>query len=175
MNRINKTNTSAIIYGNEDPRDMRPGVPTQYRPRAQAATSDAAAAASFDSPAVPLDERIENHGLRNLLPDGEGFIEISVSPGASRIGEVHVTVQFEGKVGEPEACGRQHSFTFGQVSQWLNELFCDVISPEAEFETVIAAAPCPKVPFLLDVDRALSVLAREEVVQTPVVIVEVGQ
>jgi hypothetical protein len=103
------------------------------------------------------DEAIEADERRRYLKDGEGNLCITVAPG-EELGELHVSLQFEGPKGQHNPCMADQNELLVEGSEWLKKLLIELYGEKAELEVEIAGNPCPKAELPLQIELAAEVL-----------------
>lgn len=125
-----------------------------YRPpdvSVRAAESPAAKA----PPTLYCDREIEDPAKRSVLAPNQGYLSLSVVAGDEQIGDISVSIQFEGPNKQPDACLAGHNVAIEDASAALKGIL-DRLAPEGtEFSVRFDHLPCPKIPFGIDVQRAV--------------------
>jgi hypothetical protein len=96
----------------------------------------------FVSTAVSLqrDEYFESSEYREGLRDGEGVVSILVTAGDA-IGEISITVQYEGQKGQHELCLQRQGDVLNTTCDWMKNILSEF---ETDWEVDLTTAACPK-------------------------------
>jgi hypothetical protein len=103
------------------------------------------------------DPEIEADESRRYLKPGEGNLCITVAPG-ERLGELDVSLQFEGPKGQHNPCMADQNELLVEGSGWLRRFLGEMFGENAQLEIEIEGNPCPKADLALQIELASEVL-----------------
>ena len=100
-----------------------------------------------------VNREIEGDNARRGLKDKEGHLCVSVQPG-NELGELHVSVQFEGPKGKYDLCMEGQNDLLLKSGEWLKEILSNF---DLDWDVTIEAQPCPKASVELNINGAAKI------------------
>ncbi|MBN1516008.1 hypothetical protein JXA32_05520 [Candidatus Sumerlaeota bacterium] len=98
--------------------------------------------ASTDDP-IPRKKEIEADSIRGPLESGTGNVCIGISVGDETIGDIGMTVQFEGPVNAHDECMKGHNKLLVHTSEHLIEILNQMF-PDLDWDGQLESLPCDK-------------------------------
>ena len=89
---------------------------------------------------VIKDETIESRAHRSQFGRGDGDVSIIVTAGDT-IGDLTISVQYEGEVEQYDACLRQQDALIQQTAGWLREILGEFAT---DWNVEMTSVPCPQ-------------------------------
>jgi len=104
------------------------------------------------------DPAIEADDTRERLRPGQGNLCIGVMPGDERLGDLSISIQYEGPKGAYEECMERQNHLLEHSAAWLHDILGEISPESTEWEVDIDSLPCPKAKTKVHIEAASEVL-----------------